>query len=256
MFYTSSPTSSPFRFITRKTFRKIEDIGFVILNSIALIPNLIDTCYYPFSMRRMTMDIFDFMGETNNMGDLLPMFLKDYFYMIFIFIGFIFALILLVIITNQIDYQDFKQDGKRYWAQIGIRIAALFLVLTGMRGGWQYRPLNVAAAANAAGIENASLVLNSPFSLLTTLNQKGLDRKQYMTDEECALYFTTRKTDFGTSDYTFPETKNVVVIILEGISSEYSTFLADTPKNMAGFTPFLDSLAAKSVVFKGFANGQ
>lgn len=250
------PNLLPFQFITNKTFRKIEDIGFILINSIVLVPNLIDTCYYAFAMRRMTTDIFDFVGETNNMGDLIPMFLKDYFYMIFIFIGFVFALILLVTLTNQIDYQNFKQKGKHYWIQIGLRIIVLFFILTGMRGGWQYRPLNIASAANAGGIENSGLVLNSPFTLLTTINKSGLDRKQYMSDEECRKHFSTWKTNFDVDDFVFPETKNIVIIILEGISSEYSTFLADTPKNIAGFTPFLDSLAQKSVVFRGFANGQ
>ena len=43
---------------------------------------------------------------------------------------------------------------------------------------------------------------------------------------------------------------------MEGISSEYSEYLADDPKHLAGFTPFLDSLAQNAIVFKGIANGQ
>ena len=250
------PNLLPFRFITHRTYCKIENIGLFVFNCLALALNLIDTCYYPFSMRRMTGDIFHFIHETNNFGTLIPVFLKDYFYMIFILAVLIFLLILLIFITEKSDSRNFIQKGKQLWLQIGVRLILLFLMMTGMRGGWQYRPLNVAAAANVAGIENAALVLNTPFSLLTTLNQKGVERKHYFSDETSRLYFSTTKNDFDTDEYTFPKTKNVVLIILEGISSEYSDFLADEPKKMAGFTPFLDSLAKKSLVFKGYANGQ
>ncbi|MBO4481559.1 MAG: LTA synthase family protein [Bacteroidales bacterium] len=250
------PNLIPCSFIKNRIFRKIEDWLMVIVNAIALLINLIDTCYYPFSMRRMTGDIFGFIGETNNFGELIPVFLRDYFYMIFIWIGFILLLMGLIYLTNKIDYQEYTFKGKGLWAKILLRLIVLFLMITGLRGGWQYRPLNVAAAAQVNGIGHAALVLNSPYSLLSTLSSERLDRKQYLSDEECAALFSTHQTNFTTGTFTPPETENVVLIILEGISSEYSTYLADEPKQMAGFTPFLDSLAQHSIVFRGLANGQ
>lgn len=250
------PNLLPFSFIKNRIFRKIEDWLMVIVNTIALLINLIDTCYYPFSMRRMTGDIFGFIGETNNFGELIPVFLRDYFYMIFIWIGFILLLMVLIYLTNKIDYQEYTFKGKGLWAKIVLRLIVLFLMITGLRGGWQYRPLNVAAAAQVNGISHAALVLNSPYSLLSTLSGERLERKQYMSDEECAAIFSTRQTNFTTADFVPPATENIVLIILEGISSEYSTYLADEPKQMAGFTPFIDSLAQHSIVFRGLANGQ
>lgn len=250
------PNLLPCSFIKNRIFRKVEDWLMVVINSIALLVNLIDTCYYPFSMRRMTGDIFGFMGETNNFGELVPVFLKDYFYMIFIWAGFVLLLVGLIYLTNKIDYQKYSFKGKQLWLQIPVRLAAVFLIVTGLRGGWQYRPLNVAAAAQVNGIGHAALVLNSPYSLLSTLGGERLDRKQYMTDEACAAIFSTRQTNFTTGSFVPPVTENVVLIILEGISSEYSTYLADEPKRMAGFTPFIDSLAQHSLVFRGLANGQ
>ena len=78
----------PFRFITQKWFKKTGDIYFVTVNSFAILLNLIDTCYYPFSLRRMTFDIFRFVGETNNFSELLPIFWRS------IFTCFLFGLLL------------------------------------------------------------------------------------------------------------------------------------------------------------------
>ena len=51
--------------------------------------------------------------------------------------------------------------------------------------------------------------------------------------------------------------KNVFVIILESFSSEHIGALTHQIGNKnTDFTPFLDSLAEKSLVFEGFANGK
>ena len=40
----------PFSFIESRTFRTIGNAYFLTVNAIALLTNLIDTCYYPFSV--------------------------------------------------------------------------------------------------------------------------------------------------------------------------------------------------------------
>ena len=246
----------PFRFITQKWFKKTGDIYFVTVNSFAILLNLIDTCYYPFSLRRMTFDIFRFVGETNNFSELLPIFLKEYFYMFFIWAAFILLFIFTVILTNKIDYQYFAKRSCHLAKAIGIRLIFAFLILTGMRGGWQYRPINISAAGGMGGIENAALVLNSPFSLLTTIQSEQLERKFYFKNEIiCDEYFTPEHKTFENQYIKTPPTQNIVLIILEGISSEYSAFLSHNG-NISGYTPFLDSIAQKSIVFRGYANGQ
>ena len=246
----------PFTFISKKIFRKIGDLYFVVVNTAAIIANLIDICYYPFSMRRMTWDIFNFIGETNNFGSLVPLFLRDYFYMIFVLLAFILLLITIVYFTNKVDYQEFVLRGKNRLIQIGARIVILACFLIGARGGLQFRPLTVAAAGTAGGIEYAALILNSPFSIITTIQDKQMETKHYFSDEVCEQHFSLKRYSFDNQYFASPQTDNIVVIILEGISSEYSEFLADEPKKNAGFTPFLDSLAKQSITYRGMANGQ
>ena len=306
----------PFRFIETRTFRTIGNVYFLTVNSIALLTNLIDTCYYPFSMRRMTGDIFSFIGETNNFGELIPAFLKDYWYIGAIWLGLIGLLFLTAYFTEKTDYHPFISKikyrswkiGYGWWAFIELLIECrslfpadhsafdaidpeggktyaekpsgwfkhlvfraflLFLIFVGARGGLQMRPLNLSVAGSVAGVENAPLVLNSPYSLITTLKTNNIQRYHYFSDEHCEEIFSTKPYISGSYNYikvtNFPQNGNainydrpinVVLIILEGISSEYSEYLADEPKKLAGYTPFLDSLAQKSFVFQGFANGQ
>ncbi|MCR5114562.1 MAG: sulfatase-like hydrolase/transferase [Bacteroidales bacterium] len=246
----------PFAFVAKPVTRKIGDIYFVIINTLAVITNIIDTCYYPFAMRRMTCDIFSFIGETNNFGELVPVFLKDYFYMIFVLIGFFLLLLLLVHFSNKVDYRGFVMRAWRRWVQAGIRLVIAAALLVGARGGFQLRPLTVAAAGSVGGIEYAALVLNSPFSLITTIQSDKIDEKHYFSDEVCDQIFDINRYSFDNQYFECPPTDHVVVIILEGIASEYSDFFADEPKKLAGFTPFIDSLAQKSITYRGMANGQ
>lgn len=246
----------PFNFIAQKSAIKIGDFYFVIANSIGIMANLIDTCYYPFSLRRMTFDIFNFMGATNNMGELIPLFLRDYYYMIFIFLAFIFTLIVVSYFANKLNYNNFAIKGKLRLVQIAIRLMVVALLLIGARGGLQLRPITVAAAGGTGGVEYASLILNSPFSLINTIGEEQLEGKYFFSEETCEQNFSLKRISFENQYFTPPQTDNIVVIILEGTSSEYSSFLADEPKSMAGFTPFLDSLAKQSITYRGMANGQ
>lgn len=246
----------PFNFIATKIFRKIGNIYIGSINAIALLINLIDTCYYPFSMRRMTADIFAFVGDINNFGSLIPIFLKDYFYMIFVFAGFVALLILLIRFTDKIDYRNFVRKNRWLSVQIVLRLALAFGVLTSVRGGWQLRPINPAAAAEVGGVEYAALVLNSPYTLIRTSTEAELPTKSFFAPDDCERLFSPQRHLAKPDTTMFPPTTNVVVIILEGIAAEYSQELADEPKNLAGFTPFVDSLARRSIVFRGFANGQ
>lgn len=246
----------PFSFARSRVASRIGGAYFLIANSVALFADLVDVCYYPFSMRRMTGDIFGFVAETNNWGDLLPVFLRDYYYMVLIAAAFVVALVLMILYVGRLELWRGKESRGLNWAGAIARIVVVAAVVAGMRGGLQYRPLNVASAANVAGVENAPLVLNTPFSLMTTWGDRGVERCHYLDEVTAASCFSTsgKKSDPG--DLTAPATENVVLIILEGISSEYSDYLADEPKTMAGFTPFLDSLARRSIVFRGYANGR
>ena len=51
----------PLRLRRIRSYTILADIVFYISNIILLVPNLADTAYYPFSLKRMTIDIFNYI---------------------------------------------------------------------------------------------------------------------------------------------------------------------------------------------------
>jgi len=83
----------PFRFRGKKSFQIVTDTLFYISNSILLIPNLADTAYYPFSLKRMTIDIFRYISTGDDTANMMPQFIRDFWYVLLILITAIFILV-------------------------------------------------------------------------------------------------------------------------------------------------------------------
>jgi phosphoglycerol transferase MdoB-like AlkP superfamily enzyme len=115
----------------------------------------------------------------------------------------------------------------------------------------QLKPLTNLHASKFTNPKNIPILLNTPFSILTTLSKKGLEKKKYFPLEEAIQIFPIQH------QYNFPDSSfrnmNVVIILLESFSREYSGYL----NNYSGYTPFLDSLMKKSsLMTQAFSNGR
>ncbi|MBQ7490246.1 MAG: LTA synthase family protein [Bacteroidales bacterium] len=247
----------PANFVFSKWYRRAANIVFLIANIGALAFAFIDVAYFPFSLRRATCALFSVAGEANNMTELLPQFLHDFWAVALLFLLFT---ILLFVIVKYVDYSlknKFLYNNILSISKIVLsRILVLALFFVGCRGGFQLRPINNVEAGRYTSVENIPVIINTPFSLITTLGKSGLECKDYFSDEEAEQYFTPVKCHLENNLVQIPDFKNIVFIILEGISSEYSDYLATEPKSIAGYTPFLDSLARRSMTFRCYANGQ
>ena len=118
-----------------------------------------------------------------------------------------------------------------------------------MRGGTQLRPIKNIHASTFGKGKYVPLILNSPFSIMSSLGEKGLKEKNYFRPEIAKSYFDA-KTSHSADSANY---KNVVVIILESFSREYIGYY----NNFKGYTPFLDSLIRQSLVCQhAYANGK
>lgn len=248
----------PSNVIFKKSYRTVTDIAFAIPNALGIIVACIDMAYFPYSLRRSTMSLFTFVEATNNMGSLLPQFMHDYWPVICVFIVTIALMCFLMKLVNYSLACSFQYHDKRHIVHIGgSRILILLLMVIGCRGGLQLRPINVVSAGMYTSVENMPLVLNTPFTMIHSIGKSDLKMVKYFeSEEEMNAYFTPLHSTSPNNLASMPDFDNVIVIILEGISSEFSDYLAEGPKTVAGFTPFIDSIAQKSVVFHGRANGQ
>lgn len=133
--------------------------------------------------------------------------------------------------------------------------ALLFLIIfiIGARGGLQAKPIGyVHAQLFRAPLLN-NVILNSSFTVLKSYGRESLARVKYFSEDKDKQILLNES--LGTKSIIHGELagSNVVIIVLESFGAEY-TGLAGTEKS---YTPFLDSLAAKSLSFpRAFANGR
>jgi phosphoglycerol transferase MdoB-like AlkP superfamily enzyme len=252
----------PFPFTRNIFYQKTSNIIFIFTNAIALLPNFADLIYYRFTLKRTTGDIFDYLFVNNDLGTQFPQFIKDFWY---IFVMYILAIGTLIWITGRFNLGSAKNkntEGFSYKLAWPGFILVSALTLVGIRGGLQLKPISLITAGKYTQAANVPLVLNSPFTIIKTINQQALPKMKYFAndaDAEAIYPVFHQFSSFSDSLHAGSEERpNVVLIILESFSQEHIGALnrnAGSP-GYAGFTPFLDSLIGESMVFNGIANGK
>jgi phosphoglycerol transferase MdoB-like AlkP superfamily enzyme len=187
------------------------------------------------------------MGQ--DLARLLPLFIKDYWYVFLIWAAFIF---ILYFGYKRTGYpKPTKWDTKQYLRQTLILIINIGITIIILRGGLQLRPIGITNAGEFVESKYVPLVLNTPFSILKTVEVRGIDPKIYFENE------TEMKTFIDPHKKGQPgvfKKLNVVVIALESFSKEFIGALNPGKKT---YTPFLDSLIGQSLVFtNAFSNGK
>jgi len=231
---------------TNKTYQAVIKYYFLIINSLLLLVNLCDSRYFDFTLRRSTAFILKFLANSEDVPILLPRFIIDYWY---VPLTWAFLTLLSWYLYPKynfkrkaiITYNSF--NTRLFVYKIFTIIILLTLTFIGARGGLQRKPLTVVHAANYSSARLAPLVLNTPFTIMTTYGHEGLKLKEYYTQEMSEqIYPVIQQYEYADSSL---RKINVVVLILESFSREYSGFL----NNNKGYTPFLDSLMQHSLLF-------
>jgi len=235
-------------------WQKTADQIFIWTNALAIGLNLIDSIYFRFISKRTTSEIFQFLSNPDeNILLLLWQFLTDYWYMWVIWVVFIWVLFR---ITRFFVPQSPAAVRMKIWyvlQTIFFVISGIFIVIAG-RGGFQLKPISLVTAASYASTQQIPLVLNTPFSIAKTLNQKVLQLRSDFTDEELKKIYTPLQKTIKPDWFKRTDPKpNFVILILESFGQELIGFY--NPQKQ-GLTPFIDSLFSKSITFDGHANGR
>lgn len=246
LFLLSYYTQSVFKLQWVKKY--LTPVLFQIGLQLTLLSNLIDVIYYNFTFKRTTADIFDLVGTGNDVARLIPQFLKDYWYVVLLYLLLTFVL---TKIFNKINH--IPQLNNRGWKKWGLNgfglIALLMFIVVGARGGLQLRPLSLVDTARYETGPESAVILNTPFSIILSIQAENEKPVKYFSEEELSNIYSPVQTVRGTGSF---KGKNVVLIIMESFAEEYIGYLSGKPT----YTPFLDSLFAKSLVFKNNrANG-
>lgn len=211
--------------------------------------NLGDSVFFHFTQKRSTIDVIKFIFISDDVLKLLPEFIIDYWYLSFVLFAIIFGLIWTNKLITRKTVVANKMTLKLFFSQLLVMILLLGLSLIGARGGLQLRPLSIMHATTYTDAKKVPIILNTPFTLMTTFGHEGILDVKYFDAQELKKYYDVLKIPAKTSDF---DNKNVVIILLESFSKEY----VGSMNNYKGYTPFLDSLMRQSMVFtNAYSNG-
>ncbi len=234
----------PHPFRSRNFYQKILSGLFLVINGLALAIAVADLVYFQFNKKRISVDLFSMM---ESLGSQSWQFLQHYWYLFLLF-GILFWGMLWLFRRSRLPVVNYIRP--RFLPEIIFFLLLSGLSLIAVRGGLQNRPLTPAQAAKDVSPQLASLVTNSPYTFLYSLQKRRLRAADYMSREEASQFFQLERM------FNHPDSlsrKNVVVLILESVSREYVGSLNPYP----GYTPFLDSLSQHCLVFtNAFASAE
>ncbi|MBP3253007.1 MAG: sulfatase-like hydrolase/transferase [Bacteroidales bacterium] len=252
----------PLPFKNKRAYRIAVSILYFVATEFIMVANLIDCGYFRFTFKRITFDIFNYLGVGGDFNSLIPTFLKDYWHIVLIFI-----------VLNFVLYWTDSRLRKKYYSEdmvpYGISgyakgtaalLAIAFVMVIFQRGGFQKRAMNPIQASNYATTMNTALVLNTPYTFYRTIGKSELEQKNYFADSQLDAVFTpvnSPNADIWTDTLFVSPLQtgktNVMIIIIESMSAEYTGIYN---QSIETYTPFLDSLAQHSIVFNGMSNGK
>lgn len=228
----------------KKAYQLAIKLLFMLAVILGLTLNFIDIGYFTFSGKRSGFELLK-MQSAQNVSPLV--YLIDYWYLLLILIT---TLIITWRIFPKLNIADQKSPKTNIVLEFLLMLLIIGLTFLGARGSIGLKPLNTLDAAKIAGSELMPLSLNTPFQMLMTIEQTGVDEKNYMLETEANNLFNPNHINLNKQ--TTPG-RNVVLIILESVGKEYVGFY----NNGNGYTPFLDSLMQFSEVYmNAYANGK
>lgn len=214
---------------------------FVLSSALVLILNSIDTAYSRITARRSGVELFDMIDDEGN--SLMPYFYDYGFPMIGLLIWFY-----LIFRFCPVKGHTLYIYSKRDFFKKGILSILLFcgIWLAAARGGWRMKPLAALDAAEFVPSALVPLTVSTPLQIISTQGSAALPEYQFLSAQE-----VQKLLHIPCATNQISSKPNIVFIIAESLGRDYTGFLNGKP-----FTPFLDSLSKRSIVFPYcFANG-
>jgi phosphoglycerol transferase MdoB-like AlkP superfamily enzyme len=237
--------------LAKKPLISLVSFLFMVVNSLAVLLNLIDAGWFEFTGRRSTADVFRFFATGDDVSRNLGQYLIDFWYLL---LSWIIMALSLVWTDRKLTSllkrnRDSPKAGKLVYGIAAL--STILLGIIGIRGGIQLKPLSVQAAARMVPAPAIPLVLNTPYTIIKTINDKSMRRMDYMPPEQAEAVFNIRQS-LGSNYDSIPT--NVVLILLESFSAE---FIGAYNPQKKSHTPFFDSLMQSGLCWPNcFANGK
>ena len=224
---------------------------FVLLNVPGILLNIIDWEYFKFIGRRLSNEWntigHDIAQQAGQIG-------LHYWYLAIPLAGLVYLLWRLCPMPTPAELA--APAGRGRWVQRGVEfLLVVGLVVLGLRGGWQLKPLRTGIAFEQQPAVLGHLALNSTFTVLKSFDEVQIDRVSYFPTTT-ALRPALNAAPLPTRAAAPAPPDNVVLLLLESFGSEYTGV---ENGGQGSFTPFFDSLAmapGARLMRENYANGR
>ena len=232
------------------------DIVYIIANSIAILLNFMDIVCFHFFGKHLTMDFIKVLSLSDEVSfGMVRQVFFDYWYLLVIFILFV---LVITVVANHTRLGEPEKEEKPHWhlKQAISLVVMLGLTFIAVRGGFQAKPITIETAMRYADPQNAPILLNTPFCLLTTHQTELKERTGEYQSDFTPIHKNLIANRFIESDTLNVDTipSNVVVIILKNVGQEMVSYYSHDRR--FPLTPFLDSLLSQSLTFNGMSNSR
>jgi phosphoglycerol transferase MdoB-like AlkP superfamily enzyme len=228
----------------QKWKHRINSVLFITTALFILAFNAWDIAYYSYTFKRISYDYLLFMLNSTETNALAGTFLLEFWWLIVLFLV---SLLVLIWSERKIISESFELKNFKAWVLFPF-VLGLFVILG--RGGFQLKPIGILDATIYTTVEKSPIVLNSAFTVIKTIEFRGVQPKNYFTKAEELKYFNPIRT--SRPQKILSDSTNVVFLLLESFGSAYVG-----PGNPESYTPFLDSILNQSLYFEnGYANGR
>lgn len=235
--------------------QKIVDVLYIVLNAVAILLNFIDIVCFHFFAKHITIDFIKVLGNSDevSLGIIRQVFF-DYWYLLVIFI--LFLSIIIVVAQNTRLKPMGKEEPSRWPLRQAISLVAMLLfVFIAQRGGLQAETINIHTAMRYTDPQNAPILLNTPFCLVTE-KTSTVTMKSELPLDDSHVHYNLEANRFlpcdSLSHDSIPD--NVMLIILKNVGQEMIGYY--NPEQRHPLTPFLDSILSNSLTFNGMANSR
>ena len=245
----------PFHHKERTAYHKGVKWLFVVTNAIAVASNLIDSVFFQYTGRRTTSSVF---SEFSNEGNITSIMLNEAFHHWYLVLVFIALVVILWRCYTKPRLDAFGSIREYYACMSLALLLSIPLSIYGIRGRIRLRPINIIDAYEFVERPvEASLVLNTPFSMIRSINKKVYITPDYLPAEQLEAIYSP--IHHPVVDSLGHPGKNVVILIVESMGKVgIGSFNPEMDGgNYKGYMPFIDSLIPKALTYKySFANGR
>ena len=246
----------PSKIIYKKGLQDFVDIVYVVLNAIAILLNFLDIVCFHFFGKHLTVDFLKLLSRSDEVSfGVVKQVLFDYWYLLVIYILFV---LIIRVVAQQTRIHPPKKEEPPYWRlkqSISLCSMLILTVICG-RGGLQAKPITMETAMQYTDPQNAPILLNTPFCLVTT-HETTLSKREGVYESNFSPILKGLIANRFISNGTLAIDSipsNVVVIILKNVGQEMIGYYSHDRRSR--LTPFLDSIFSSSLTFNGMSNSR